>query len=38
MSVTKTKKIINGKEKNYTKRTFLLKSGINYIVETEELD
>ena len=38
MTVTKNKKIINNKEKNYTKRTFLLKSGINYIVETEELD
>ena len=38
MIVRKNKKIINEKEKNYTKRTFLLKSGINYIVETEEAD
>ena len=35
MNITKTIKIINSKPKNYTKKTFLLKSGIKHIIEIE---
>ena len=35
MKITKTIKNINGQEKKYTKKTFLLKNGINHIVEIE---
>ena len=36
LSITKNNKIIDGKEKKYTKKAFLLKNGINHIVEIEE--
>ena len=36
MTITKSKKIINSKEKKFTKKTFLLKNGINHIIEIEE--
>ena len=36
MTITKSKKIINGKEKIFTKKIFLLKNGINHIIEIEE--
>ena len=36
LKITKKKFKVNNKEKNFTKKTFLLKSGINHIVEIEE--
>ena len=36
LNVTKSTKIINGVEKKYTKKTFLLKNGTNHIIEIEE--
>ena len=36
LNITKNKKIVDGKEKRYTKKTFLLKNGINHVVEIEE--
>ena len=36
MKMSKVTKIINGKEKNYTKKYFPLKNGVEHIVEIEE--
>ena len=36
LRISKNIKNINGKEKKYTKKTFLLKNGINHVIEVEE--
>ena len=36
LKIMKKKIMVNGKEKKFTKKTFLLKNGINHIVEIEE--
>ena len=35
LRISKNKKIINNIEKRYTKKTFLLKNGVNHIIEIE---
>ena len=36
VNITKKIKVINEEQKKYTKKTFLLKNGINHIIEIEE--
>ena len=36
VNITKKIKYINEQQKKYTKKTFLLKNGINHIIEIEE--
>ena len=36
LTITKNKKIINGEEKKFTKKTYLTKRGYNHIIEIEE--
>ena len=36
VNITKKIKYINKEQKKYTKKTFLLKNGINHIIEIEE--
>ena len=37
LRISKNTKNINGKEKKFTKKTFLLKNGINHVIEIEEV-